>query len=146
MRLPLDGGWRAPQVQRKRKLRVDLHRRRLDPTWRMPKREESRVPACFRFVRVYWKCFVGTSARVHHMISTSTHRTAGGCVDDLQRQRRMDRNRGMQAPGRLPRPVSHPTNEFALGSCRMQRQTTSVAKNRESFAYKPFHANLQAFN
>ena len=134
------------KIERRRKLRIDFQRGHHQRTGSVPKSKEPRYTPGFRFVRVYRKCLVVAAARVRDMICTSSYGTLRSKIDDVENKRRMYRNRGMQAPRRLPGPVPDTANEIAPRSRRLQGQAASIACNGQPLTEQASHADLHSLN
>ena len=63
----------------------------------MTEREKSRVAASFGFERVYGKAVEAAASGMRHVPGTSSDRTSIPNIDQVEDQRCMDSDRGMQA-------------------------------------------------
>src|SRR5262245_37024059 len=118
---------RAPQIERQRELGQRFLGRHSQRTSGMSKPEEPRGAARLRLVTVHREYIVTPAARVSHMVSAAAERTAQPCIDQIDHQRRMHRNGGMQAIGGLPGPEANAGHILAGGAGGMQRNPPTVA-------------------
>ena len=107
--------------------------------WPNGKNREAR--RAFRLVRVDRKR-VTAPAGVRHMIRASAHRSSGPRIDNVEDQRRVHRNRRMQARRRLPGPIAHARHELALFAGWMQRHAPPVAGNHIPRIHQPARLHL----
>src|SRR5688572_19802660 len=135
-----------PEIERDGKFRIYIARGRDHWPRRVTKTKESSHPSSLSFIGVHRVRFITTSTRMRYVITTSTDRTRHFHIDDIKHKRRVDRNRGMETTRRLPRTVSDTTNEIAMRSRRMQRQTPPVASNGVAFTHQTSHAYLKTFD
>src|SRR5215831_2792316 len=94
------------QVECRRKLRVFLKWRYVHRTGGGAEGKEARSATALGFVGIHRKGDVVAAAGMSHVVGASSHGAAGRGIHDVKDQRRVDWNRGMQARGRLPRPIA----------------------------------------
>src|SRR5690606_32852394 len=88
-----------------RRLRRDLHRSDC-----VADGEEARQTPPLRLVGVDREGLEVSAAGMRHMIGGAADRPTGPSVDDIEHQRRMDRNGWMKARPRLPSPEAYPAD------------------------------------
>lgn len=93
---------------------MDRHRLWRNAADRMAEFEEPRRPPAFRFERVDRIESRIQSPRMIDVVPAAPQRTPVDAVDDVKHQRRVDRNRRMQAARRLPRPIPQTGHELPL--------------------------------
>jgi hypothetical protein len=108
----------------------------------MPESKKAGYPPSLCFVGVHRKCFIATATRVRDVIRAPADRSFCGKVDDIENQRRMHRDRRMEAPGRLPCAVPYTANEIAIRPCWLQGQPVSIACYGQLLAYEAFDVDL----
>jgi len=81
---------------------------------------------------------------MHHVILTAGDRLLHPGVDDVERERRVHRNRGVKRRRRLPGAVADAGDELAVASRRLQRERPAVAGDHEAIACQPRDEQLQA--
>ena len=89
---------------------------------------EARQPAALGFVGVDGERLVIASARVGHVVGASTERPAVPGIHQIEDERRMHADGGLQTLGRLPGPVADPAHLIARGARRMQGDPPAVAR------------------
>src|SRR5215813_8825126 len=88
------------------------------------------------FVGIDGKRFIIASTGMCDMIGAAANRTLGRDIDDIEYQWSMYGNRWMQTPWGLPRAVSHTADELSVGTRGLQRQTPSVACDRQLLTHQ----------
>ena len=134
---------RRPQVERQREVRVALLGRVAHRTGRVADVEEPRQAPAFRLVRVDRKDVEVPSSGMRDVVDAAAHRALVPCVQDVEHQRRVHRNRRMQAARRLPCPIAHAGDELADRSRGMQRHAPAVARDDVARAGHAGHLDLQ---
>lgn len=80
--------------------------------------EESRYSTTFCHIGVHWEEFMGQTTGMGHVPTAPTDGTLIPRINQIKNQRRVCRNRGMQARRRLPGPETDPRDELTLNpSC-----------------------------
>src|SRR6202022_1833355 len=115
-----------------------------DLTRCMAEVEESRQTPAFRFVCVDWKDIEVPSAGRGDMGDAPPHRVLVPRIHDVEYQRRLHRNRRMQAARRLPGPVADARDKLSNRSRGMQRHAPTVARDDVArvgqVGYLPLHS------
>ena len=80
------------------------------------------------------------------VIGAAAQRAAAPAVVNVEHQRRMDADRGMQGIRRRPRAIAHARHVFAGVARRMQRQAIAVAGDAVARVVQARDLDLQAFD
>ena len=133
----------AAEVESHWKIRVCLVHWRRQHTTLKAHAEEPSGPAALGLEGVDGKCRRIQPARMADVVRAAAQRAALPSVDKIEHQRRVDRDRRVQAARRLPGPVTHAGHEFALRPRRMQRHFAAVARDDVSRVGHAGHLHLQ---
>ena len=97
----------------------------------MADREESRQPPALRLVGIDREVLVAAAAGMRDVIDAAADRPLVPGVDDVEDERRVHRNRRVQAARRLPGPIADAGDELAARARRMQRHSPAVAREHD---------------
>ncbi len=118
------------------------------PTRQRPRRVpailEAGEPAALGLELVDRQLLVVAPGRVHDVVGAAAQRTPGPAVDQVELERRVDADGGMQAGRRLPGAEADAGDPFAAGAGRLQRQGVAVAGDGEALALQALDLDLQA--
>src|SRR3954468_18879208 len=103
---------RAPQIERGGKFRRPLFPRYLDESRRMPEWLEASRTSRLGFAAIGRKRLVALLVGTAHVIDTAAKRALAPGVDDVERQRRIDREVGMQRHRQHPRLEAYARDVF----------------------------------
>src|ERR1700676_5188866 len=106
---------------------------------------EASQAAAFGLVCIDRESFVRSAAGVRNVIFAASDGMARPGIHQVEDQRRVYRNIGMQAGGRLPRAVADPRYDLSFFAARIERHSPAVAKHYEARVDEPRHFYLQAF-
>src|SRR5580658_9644601 len=112
----------------------------------MPEGKESRHPASFGFVGVHREGREAAAAWMRYVIGAAADTASGPQIHDVEDQRRMHWNGGMQTRRRLPRAIADPRDPLALHAGGMQRNAASVARDGVTAALQPLHPHLHSLH
>src|SRR5437660_1105894 len=102
--------------------------------------------AGFRFVRIHRESVVVAPAGMGDMIDAAAERAPGPGVDNVECQRRVDRNRRMQTRGGFPRFEANAADAFACRAGRAHRHAPSVAGDDVAVRHISLRLHLQALD
>src|SRR5688572_22962049 len=108
------------QIQREREIAVHLLRWRNEPALLVALHEEARPTAAFGLVGVDGEGGVAESARMCDVIGAAAQAALVPGVIEVEGQRRMDADRGLEAVGRLPGAVADAGDAFPVRAGRVQ--------------------------
>src|SRR5258706_7381720 len=111
---------------------------------RMPERNEPREAPALGFVRVHGEALEAEAARMRDMIGAAGHGAPGPAIVQVERQRRVDRDRGLQARRRLPRAVAYAADVLARRTRARHRYAPAVAGDDITLLVEAAHAHLHA--
>ena len=83
--------------------------------------ESARQAAALRLVAVHGERVITASARMRDVISAAPERTAVPRIVEINPQRSMRTDGGLQTHRRLPRAIAHARDAFAVGAGGVQR-------------------------
>src|SRR5688572_10289000 len=86
-------------------------------------------PPALGFIRVHRKTLEVAAARMRDVIRTADDCAPRPLIVEIERQRRIDWNRRMQARGWLPRAITNTGDEFAGRAGRREWHATAVARD-----------------
>src|SRR6202030_3495868 len=86
------------------------------------------------------------STWMRYMINAAAKRSLVPEVDDVENERRVDRNSRVQATGRLPSSVPHAGDELAGRACRVQRNPAAVARDEVPRVDQSADLHLEPFD
>src|SRR5258705_4243044 len=112
--------WSGAQVQCIRELAAPRRMRWHETAGGVAEREEAPPPPALRLVAVHRERVVAPSARMRHVVAAAAERAVHPGVDDVERQRRVDGNGGVQRGRRLPGAVAHARDELAAPARQVQ--------------------------
>lgn len=120
------------------------HRRRDHPgLWPKSWKRLTRRPSA---ALALTEILVAAPARMHHVVgATADHHAVPG-VDQVEHQRRLHADGGVQSRGRLPGPVAHPGDVFALAPGIAQRHPAAVAGQHVAAVGEALDLDLQALH
>src|SRR5262249_47532715 len=124
----------AAQVERVREIRVRARIARLHRPRRMAEGLEAREPPRLGLQRIDRKGLMRPAARMRHMIAAAADGAPGPAVDQVEDERRMRRDGGLQALRRLPGAEAHARYRLAMRARRRHRQRDAVAGNLKARA------------
>src|SRR5579862_4026829 len=111
---------------------------------RMSERKETGAPPGFRLIGVHRKRFRSPAAGMNRVISTPAHGSSRPGVDNVEHQRSLHRNGGVQTGWRLPRAIAHAGHPLAVLACELQRHATAVTGDDVTPVGEAFHLYLDA--
>lgn len=106
--------------------------------------EETRHAPALRFVGVDRQRFVIAPAGMGDVVLATAQRTLHPGVEQVEHQRRMHRDRRLQAVGRLPSAEAHTRDKLANPSGRLQRHRNAIAGQQIALRRQPREFDLQA--
>ena len=109
-------------------------------------REETCTPTGFGLVGIDRHAVVVAAAGMGDVVCAATDRPAVPGIVDVEDERRVDADGGMQRIGRLPGAISHAGNIFSGGSRGTQRQAPAVAGDGMALVVQPRDLDLQPFD
>src|SRR5262249_22926972 len=90
-------------------------------------RLEARQTPRLRLVAIDRECFIVPASGMGNMVDAATDRSLRPCIIDVEGQRRMDWQDGMEAGGRMPRLVADASHGNARCRRRRERHGAAVA-------------------
>ena len=138
--VPMDS---ASQIERHRKLRIRFERRHHARPRRMTKAVEPRTAAGLGLEAVGRKGLVREPAGVRDVIRASRNRALAPTIDDIEHQRYVNTDGGVQRRGWFPGAITNPGDELAVGARGMKRDTTTVAGDDMPLVDHPAHLDLE---
>ncbi len=130
------------QIERRRKLGVGLGDPCMNRTRRVTKGQESRSPSRLGFGSIDREGCVVAATRMSHMIGTSTQRSSRVLIHQVNHQRRVNGDRGMQTRRGLPCAIANPCNPNVWRSTFLQGNDPSIAKDLMPIAIEPLGNDL----
>jgi len=95
-------------------------------------------PSRFRFVAVDGENIIAPAAGMGDMIGATSDGAAVPGVDDVESDRGVDADGGMEGRGRLPGPVANAADKFFFYACCHQRNATAVDQQHIPGAIQSF--------
>ncbi len=111
---------------------------------RVAELEKPRDSAALGLVGVDRESIVTSAAGMRHVIRAPADRAPRPGVHNIENQRRMNADCGMQAIGRLPSPVTNPRDKLPVGARRMQRHAIPIARDHVARIDHSIHHHLQS--
>src|SRR6202142_4799641 len=102
------------QIEREREVAVRNFRRRREPALLVAMPEKPCQPPALSLIAVHRERVMAESARVRDVIGATPERTLVPGVVKVKPQRRVRRNRRLQAIRRLPRAITHARDAFPV--------------------------------
>src|SRR4029079_3557483 len=118
-----------PQVEGKRELPARFERRRKLLARRVAELVEARHPAPLRFQAIAWKRLVGEPPGVRHMVRASGDRAVVPAIEEIEDQRRVYPNGGVERRGRLPGAVANTSDQLTVGPGGVERHSPTVDRD-----------------
>src|SRR6478735_5458035 len=134
----------AAQVQCQRMIRIRSHGRQLHGSWRVSHAEEARQAPRFRFIGIDREGHIIPAAGMRHMVTRAAQRTAHPAVHEVESQRCMHADGGMQCRGQRPGPIAHASHIPAHRAGGMQWHAHAIAGQDMAFVHHAAHLHLQA--
>src|SRR5688572_2136762 len=112
----------------------------------MAERKEAGEPSALGFVGVHGEALEVAPARVRDVIGAARDGAARPAVIEVERQRRIDWNRRMQARGRQPCAITNAADELARAPRLPERHAPTVAADDVPLVVEPARRDLQALD